>query len=70
MGVELECGVCHGEEETTEHVLLICSFVRVVWFSSLFGYQLSRNTQISFKEWLLVVLERKDVDFEMACMIL
>lgn len=34
VGVQMECGVCQGEEETAAHVLLSCPFARAVWFIS------------------------------------
>ncbi|XP_050136217.1 uncharacterized protein LOC126611959 [Malus sylvestris] len=70
MGVELECGVCKGEEENAAHVLLTCPFARAVWFSSPFGIRLSRSVTLSLKDWLLMVLENKEMDFDLACVII
>lgn len=68
--MELECVVCKGEDETTAHVLLTCPFVRAVWFSSPFGLLVSRSVSLGLKDWLLAVLETKEVDFDLACVIM
>lgn len=68
--VELECGVCKKEEENAPHVLLRCPFARAMWFSSPFGIRLSKSVRLSLKDWLLMVLENKEVDFDLACVIM
>lgn len=46
------------------------SVARSVWFSSLFGLRLSGSIRIPLKDWLPAVLETKEVDFELACLIM
>lgn len=70
VGVEMECGVCQGEEETAAHVLLSCPFARAVWFISPSGLRSVGTMRRQLKDWLLSVLEMKKVDFELACMIM
>ncbi|KAM1315314.1 hypothetical protein ACFX2F_019083 [Malus domestica] len=66
--VESECGICQGEDEVAEHVLFTCSFSRAVWFSSPLGLRRFGSYSFLLKEWMLEMLERREVDFELACM--
>lgn len=68
--VEPKCRIYQGEQEVAKHVIFTCSFAKVVWFSSPLGLRGFGSSCFLLKEWMLEVLERREVDFEFSCMML
>ncbi|XP_050367490.1 uncharacterized protein LOC126785871 [Argentina anserina] len=48
-----KCPVCGGEDESIEHALLLCPWVKLVWFGSPLGMKINMQAITTFDCWLL-----------------
>lgn len=51
------CPICEREEETIEHTLLLCEWVRSVWFGIIFGCRYDVKNVSSFDRWYTRVVK-------------
>ncbi|XP_004293049.1 PREDICTED: putative ribonuclease H protein At1g65750-like [Fragaria vesca subsp. vesca] len=47
------CKICGLFPETIEHCLLLCEWTELVWFGSLAGYSLNKQSITTLEKWLL-----------------
>ncbi|XP_057730440.1 uncharacterized protein LOC130945751 [Arachis stenosperma] len=48
-----KCSICHEQDETIEHVLLLCPWTRAVWFGSSIQIVPTAYEVKSFENWLI-----------------
>lgn len=49
------CPICLYEDETTEHILLLCPWVQSVWFGGVLSYKINRSAISSWIRWLQAI---------------
>ncbi|XP_048420018.1 uncharacterized protein LOC125468393 [Pyrus x bretschneideri] len=47
------CPICHNQDESIEHLLLLCQRVEPVWFGGILNLKIDRDTVSSWVEWVL-----------------
>ncbi|XVF66356.1 hypothetical protein PTKIN_Ptkin10aG0029100 [Pterospermum kingtungense] len=52
------CPMCEQENETTEHLFLLCPFARAVWFGSDLTIRMDLMEVTSLKDWIKSWLEK------------
>lgn len=60
--VDTQCGICHNQEETREHLFVQCEFARKVWnrvLSWLQRQQYTPNSWSQHQQWMLQEIKRK-----------
>ncbi|XP_020969282.1 uncharacterized protein LOC110267813 [Arachis ipaensis] len=53
-----KCSICHEQDETIEHVLLLCPWTRAVWFGSSIQIVPTAYDVKSFEEWLINTIDK------------
>ncbi|KAL6218517.1 hypothetical protein ACLB2K_011727 [Fragaria x ananassa] len=51
------CPICESEEETFEHITLLCPWVQAIWFGSSLGLRIDRTSITTIDSWLLKSLD-------------
>ncbi|XP_015969290.1 uncharacterized protein LOC107492746 [Arachis duranensis] len=52
------CSICQEQEETTEHMLLLCPWTRAVWFGSNLQIVPKASNVRTFEQWLLTTMDK------------
>ena len=57
------CPICRCEEETTEHLFLLCPWVQSVWFGGNLCYRVDGSVIPSWTSWLQTILSSSTSNF-------
>ncbi|CAN6553756.1 unnamed protein product [Malus baccata var. baccata] len=52
------CPICNSQDETIEHIFLLCPWVRAIWFGGALNYRIEGESISSWADWLMEVLVR------------
>ncbi|XP_008240491.1 PREDICTED: uncharacterized protein LOC103338992 [Prunus mume] len=47
------CPICQAHEESIEHLLLFCPWVKLIWFGGPLNYKIDKQGITTFDQWLL-----------------
>lgn len=45
------CSICHLQEESIEHLILFCPWVKPIWFDGILNYKIDRSGVSSWTKW-------------------
>lgn len=55
----LKCLICNSQDESIEHLMLLCPWVETIWFTRVLNYKVDRNGVISWEAWLHSIASQK-----------